>query len=375
MTYRIRTGRPDDWDQILCLIQAAQSGTDTPLPNRRPHSYPGDVAAKHVLLCEDERGNLLAALNQTPLSLRFGQATLKTAGLGEIALAEGRADDELVADLLHTSERLQREQGTYLGLHWCGRQRYRPFGFEHAGTLWKARFRRDDLVDVRELPIHRMTRKDVPALTRIASEAQISVPRSAAWQGLLLLRKDFAVDGHGRPAECYLAYRRDAPGDRCELAGSGPLLPGVLKAHMRRRDLEEASILHLPGSTGHECLAHKAHAIEGSHVAYARIYDAGRFLDAIKEEIGRNLQRHGISGPVRLRDRASDTVYEIALEEQSWTVSQAEGDVEPHLTLTPDEWVRVFFRPPGGALLRDPADPRLLSALELPLLIPPWDVV
>ena len=106
------------------------------------------------------------------------------------------------------------------------------------------------------------------------------------------------------------------------------------------------------------------------------IYDFGRFFEQLAGPLGEGFRRFGITRLVRVRHAGEETAFDLTPGRGgALSVAPARGRREPALALDAAEWVRVFFPPPGGPMLKGDTDPNLLAALALPLTLSGWDSV
>lgn len=376
MSLILRRGKPADLKQILRVSDVAFRKQRNWFSRYYPHAYPGPAATRCFVVCED-RGRIVGLINQTPMVLRIGGARLQVVGIGGVATLPECRGHGVMSKLLKFSNAWQQEAGTHAGILWGARQRYRRYGYEHAGTQYNIHIDLKVLPDLKAVPLRRLTVKDAGVLRRLSSLSDSSVQRDQRWQKLLLQRLGYKAYGNkqGR-LRAYLVTPRDQPGEIIELIGDPQFLPGIVKAQMQRHRLQNLSFPHLPGNRASCQLALEASRLTAGCATQLNIFDFGHFLTALRGELGKNFRRYGIKKRVCLTHREEGRRF--ALQPRATgglTVKELKPKGGADLALDQAGWVRVFFPPPGGSMLSGKADHRLLAALQLPLIISRWETV
>jgi GNAT superfamily N-acetyltransferase len=125
---------PSDLQDVLDLVSVAFSehGETTPRQVMKPHVYREGSMHEHWGIRDG--GRLLAVAGVTPRTLTVGDASLKTAGVGGVAVHPrlGRNQGLMTRLMDHTIADL-RAEGYVLSMLSGLRQRYAHFGYEKAG--------------------------------------------------------------------------------------------------------------------------------------------------------------------------------------------------------------------------------------------------
>ena len=404
MAFQIRQGRPADWQEILDVSRAAFSAPSRYFPRGWPHTYPGPRAAERFVVCE-EAGRILGVINQTPVPLRIAGVRLNAVGIGGVATLKKHRGRGVMSAMLNASNACQRDAGTCLGFLWGERERYRRYGYEIAGSGLTANFGPKQFADVEPVPLRKLTQKDAPDILRLYRRSTLVVDRTEPWQRLLLRRATFAAYGNrSGPLKAYLVSGRKYRQNIHELIGNAKLLPGLLKAHRLRNSLNEVALSWVTGYRAHLELGRAAASVRADVLTQINIFDFGRFLEKLAAPLGEGFRRSGITGPVRVVHAGERAAFDLALRptgELLVTRAKPGGkadlaldaagkrdlapDAAGNADLAPDAagkadlvldapgWVRTFFPPPGGLMLEEKADYRLLAALRLPLAMSAWD--
>jgi len=376
MALTIRQGRPGEWQEILGVSHAAFDRPDTYFPDGWPHTYPGPHAAGWFVVCE-EAGRIIGLINQTPVTMDVGGALLKAAGIGGVCVLKEARGRGIMSAMLTASNHQQKEAGTALGFLDGDRTRYRRHGYEIAGHALNARVPAKYLGDVDPVPLRRLRLADARAILRCHTRASMTVRRTEEWQTLLLRRRQYAAWGNRTgPLKAYLVASKAASDRIVEIVGDRRMLPGLLKGYLRRHTLDGASVALVPGYSPHVELAGKAAGTSAGVPLQINIFDFGRFLRETAKPLGDGFRRFGITRRVRVRHTGEHVSFDLELRRPgALSIAPAKGSRKPDLALDAAEWVRTFFPPPGGPMVRGRHDERLLAALRLPLAFSSWDSV
>ncbi len=312
MALRVRTGRPDEWQEILDVSHAAFGRDKTFFPHNWPHTYPDKTAAEWFVVCEDA-GKIVGTINQTPVTVDVCGVRLKAVGIGGV------------------------------------------------GVLESARLRVADAKDILKL-----YRKAPMFISRDESWQAL----------LLRRRSYVACGNKSGPLRAYLVTPKGMPGSVCELIGDARLLPGLLKSWMKRHKLGQVGITFIPGYAPHAALARDAAWLQDSPAEQVGIYDFGRFLTQLANPLGERFRQFAIIGVVRVAHTGEKTAFDLKLKRSgTLSVTPATGNRKPALSLDAAGWVRTFFPPPGGQTPKSQPDARLAAAFALPMNFSGWDSV
>ena len=376
MTLHVRTGRPDEWQEILDVSHAAFGRGPTFFPRGWPHTYPDKTAAEWFVVCE-EAGKIVGTINQTPVTVDVCGVRLKAAGLGGVGVLESARLRGAMSAMLKVSNAEQRERGTVLGFLDGPRLRYRRFGFERAGQAVTALLPFGHLAEVEPVPLRRLRIADAADVLRLCRKARFFVRRDRVWQERLLRRWGFIAWGNkSGPLRAYLVADREKPDRIHELIGSAQMLPGLLRSHAARHKLEGIRVRWIPRYRPHVKLGRIAEGLEAAPAEQVGIYDFGRFLTQLAKPLGERFGQFGITDVVRVAHTGEKTALDLKLKRSgALSVTPATGNRKPDLSLNAAEWVRTFFPPPGGAMPKSKPDARLAAALALPMNFGGWDSV
>ena len=243
MALRVRTGRPDEWQEILDVSHAAFGRDKTFFPHNWPHTYPDKTAAEWFVVCEDA-GKIVGTINQTPVTVDVCGVRLKAVGIGGVGVLESARLRGAMSAMLKASNAEQREAGTVLGFLGGERLRYRRYGFELAGRTTTATVRQDQVADAAPVPMRRLRVADAKDILKLYRKAPMFISRDESWQALLLRRRSYVACGNkSGPLRAYLVTPKGMPGSVCELIGDARLLPGLLKSWMKRHVLSASGVL------------------------------------------------------------------------------------------------------------------------------------
>ncbi len=377
MALRVRKGRPAEWQEILDVSHAAFGKEATYFPHGWPHTYPNPQAAEWFVVCEDA-GRIVGIINATPVTVNVGGVRLKAVGIGGVGVLESARMRGAMSAMLKASNAEQRAAGTVLGFLGGARIRYRRYGFELAGQTVTATVHRDQLADVDPVPLRRLRTADAKDILRLHCKAPMFVPRDERWQTLLLRRRNFVAWGNkSGPLRAYLVTPNGAAGSVCELIGDARLLPGLLRTWMGRHKLGNVGFTCIPDYGPHVGLARDAAWLQETPAEQVGIYDFGRFLAQTAKPLGERFRQFGIADVVRVAHTGERTAFDLRPKRSGGlSVTPATGRRKPDLSLDPAGWVRVFFPPPGGPMLKREVDDRLLAAaFALRLNFSGWDSV
>jgi predicted N-acetyltransferase YhbS len=376
MRFEIRAGRPDEFATLVEVTTRAFGKPKDFFTTHYVHSYP-DPAAARACVVAFSRGRIAGLINQTPMLLRVGRTVLKACGIGGVcALPEYRGQG-VMSSLLEASNAWQRREGTVLGVLWGRRERYRRYGYENAGQRLLLTVSDRNLADARPVPLRSAKPGDAAFLARLSRAAPIGVYRTTEWQELLLRRTNFhAHCNRGGKARAFLVVEEGNPKTVVELIGAFGAARGLLRTYMKKAHLDHVQVMAYPGTAFGDWATRLAEpwSISLTYSGHVAIYDFGRFLKTAAPELAARFHAFGLISAVRLRHRDEGTCYELrprGARRLDVLPVRGRGDLD----LTAAEWVRTFFPPPGGPVLSKKANPRLLKALELGLLVPYWDRV
>ena len=376
MALHIRQGRPAEWQEILDVSQAAFGAGDTYFPHGWPHTYPNPQAAEWFVVCEED-GKLLGIINQTPVTVDVGGALLKAVGIGGVGVLEEARRRGVMSAMLRASNAQQRAAGTVLGFLGGERIRYRRYGYELAGRSVGATMFPKQLAGAEPVPLRRLHLADANDILRLHRKAPMFVRRTELWQRRLLRRRNFAAWGNkSGPLKAYLVTPKGSPASICELIGGARLLPGLLKAQMKRHKLGHINVHWLPDYAPHFKLGRSAGGLSVSVAQQVGIYDFARFLAQTAGPLGEGFRRFGITGRVRIEHTGEKTGFDLEPARSGpLSITPAKRKRKADLALDAAEWIRTFFPPPGGPMLEQKARPRLVAAFALPLNISSWGAV
>lgn len=376
MAFQVRKGRPAEWQEILDVSHAAFGRDKMFFPHNWPHTYPDKTAAERFVVCEDA-GRIVGTIDQTPVTVDVCGVRLKAVGIGGVGVLEHTRLRGVMSAMLKASNAEQREAGTVLGFLGGERVRYRRYGFELAGRTTTATVHQDQLADASPVPMRRLRVADAKDILRLHRKAPMFISRDERWQTLLLRRKSYVAWGNkSGPLRAYLVSPKNAPGSVCELIGDARLLPGLLKAWTKRHKLDRVGFTFVPGYAPHAELARDAAWLQATPATQVGICDFGRFLTQLAEPLGDRFRQFGITGVIRVAHTGEKTAFDLKLKRSgSLSVTPAAGGRKPDLSLDAAEWVRTFFPPPGGPMLKSKPDARLAAALALPMNFAMWDSV
>ena len=377
MKLEIRPGRPSEFKALVEATTRAFGKPKDFFTTHYVHAYPGESAAKACVVAFHD-GRIAGLINQTPMLLRAGRAALKACGLGGVCASPECRGQGVMSGLLKASREWQRKDGTVLGILWGARERYRRYGFEEAGRRLLVSVAARHLQDARPVPLRPATLADAPALARLARATPVGVCRTTEWQELLLRRTNFQASCNRRgPVKAFLVVEQGNPKTVVELAGDFAAARGMLKTHLRLCRADRVQLMAYPGTKigdwaalHSECWANTL-----AYSGHVCIYDLGRLLRATASELASRFRAFGVARAVRVRHRDEGTCYELRPRKTGELDVRAVRGGNADLSLDSAEWVRTFFPPPAGPLLRTRADPRLLAALGFELLVPYWDRV
>ncbi|MFH1732250.1 MAG: GNAT family N-acetyltransferase [Planctomycetota bacterium] len=376
MALHIRQGRPAEWQEILDVSYAAFGKDKRYFPLNWPHTYPDKTAAEWFVVCEED-GKLLGIINQTPVAVNVGGALLKAVGIGGVGVLEEARRRGVMSAMLQASNAEQRAAGTVLGFLAGERIRYRRHGYEFAGRSVTASFSPKHLAGAERVPLRRLRIADASDILRLHRKAPMFVRRTELWQRQLLRRRNFVAWGNkSGPLKAYLVTPRGSPAHVCELIGGAPLLPGLLKAQMKRHKLGHINVRWLPDYGPHLELGRNAGGLSEAVAQQVGIYDFARFLTQTAKPLGEGFRRFGITVPVRIEHTGEKIAFDLKpTRSGALSITPAKGKRKADLALGAAEWVRMFFPPPGGPMLEQKAGPHLIAALALPLNISSWGAV
>ena len=376
MTLQVRKGRPDEWQEILDVSHATFGRDKTFFPHNWPHTYPDKMAAEWFVVCE-EAGKIVGTINQTPMTVNICGVRLKAVGIGGVGVLESARLRGAMSAMLKASNAEQREAGTVLGFLGGERVRYRRHGFELAGQTVTATVHPSQFPDADPAPLRRLRVVDAKDILKLHRKAPMFVWRDEDWQRQLLRRQNFVAWGNkSGPLRAYLVTPMETPGSVCELIGDARLLPGLLKSWMKRHKLANAGSTFIPGYGPHVGLARDAAWLQQTPATQVGIYDFGRFLTQVAGPLGERFRQFGVTDVIRVAHTGEKTAFDLELKRNgSLAVTLATGKRKPRLSFDAAEWIRTFFPPPGGTMLKSKPGARLAAAFALPLNFGVWDSV
>lgn len=383
MALRFRTGNRGEWAQILRVTETAFAAKRSHFTRIYPHAYPGPEAAGRFVVCEED-GRILGAVNRTVYPLRLGSRRVAAVGIGGVCTLPEARGRGVMSGMLRLAEELGRKEGTILGVLWGDRLRYRRYGYEIAGSQSTLALTPRYLAGASAVKLRRLGMEDAAGILRLWRSSPASVDRSLAWQERLLRRSIYRAWGNAEGGlRVYLMALHEHPELLADLGGDPHLAAGAILSYMKGRRLERVEARAVRTDGAWSVLARSAVSVSQGHAGYVAIYDFGRFLEAVAPLLAQRFSAYGARLPVRLIHRGEKRAWDLADRGTTLAVqalpdtarNNALAASSARLDLDGPAWVRVFFPPPGGPQLDGDPDPRLLSALRLPLRIPPCETV
>jgi len=377
MDFAVRTGRPDEFDEIVDVTARSFGHTREFFLQYFRNAYPDARAARACVVAVADR-RIVGVINQTPMRVRLGRARLRAAGIGGVSCVPEARGHGVMSAMLAFSRDLQRRKGVPLGMLGGKRSRYRRFGFEQAGRTLVADLPDELLAEARPADYRTLRPADAEAVARKARATGMSIHRTAGWQRWLLQRpQHVGYRNRGRRLRAYFVASARAPTHITEAVGPVDVLAGMLRRYQQDQGGEQLSAELLPGTevARWALLSERAGRLAVQPTWQVCIYEFGAFLRALGPELVGRLRAFGLYGSVRLRNETEDTCYELRPKSGRLEVTAYAGRARPDVSLPADGWVRTFFPPGGAPLIAPDADPRLPAALAFELNVPAWDHV
>jgi predicted N-acetyltransferase YhbS len=141
----IRTARVAEFGRLMRFMEVCFGHSRNCFPREMPHLYAPTRDALRCAHVVEDAGRIVAHVGLYPLTARADGAVLRIGGIGGVStLASERKKGHMTA-LLDRVIRLMREGGFALSALGGDRQRYGPFGWDHAGVAVRLTFTRRSL--------------------------------------------------------------------------------------------------------------------------------------------------------------------------------------------------------------------------------------
>lgn len=133
MDTEITTCRPNDYDELMILLETAYRHSRGYFPRRYPHVWRRETVDYDNRLVVKVDGRIVSHVGIFPLKMKVGRAEIMMGGIGGVATLQEFRGRGFMTKLMNYAIDKMRKEGYPISILWGDRQRYGHFGYEMAG--------------------------------------------------------------------------------------------------------------------------------------------------------------------------------------------------------------------------------------------------